>query len=96
MITINDIRKRREEILDLAKKHGAQNVRLFGSVVRGENTDQSDIDFLVKMTCGASLLDRIAFSNKLEDMFHTKIDVVNEKALHYTLKKKILSQGVEL
>ncbi len=96
MVSLNDLRSRREEILSLAEKHGAHNVRVFGSVIRGKNTPDSDIDFLVNMKPDASLLDRIGLINDLEDMFQSKVDVVNEKALHHTVKDIIIKQGVPL
>lgn len=96
MVSLNDLRSKREEILSLAEKHGAHNIRVFGSVIRGENTPDSDIDFLVNMKPDASLLDRIGLINDLEDMFQSKVDVVNEKALHHTVKDIIIKQGVPL
>lgn len=96
MVSMNEILARRQEILSVAEKHGARNVRVFGSVVRGEATEESDLDFLVEMNKQSSLLDRIAIINELQDLLHSKVDVVNEKALHWTLRDRILGEGVPL
>ena len=95
-VTLQDIRARREEILQAAQKHGASNVRLFGSVVRGDAAQDSDVDFLVTMAEGRSLLDRIALIHELEDLFHRSVDVVNERALHRLLRDRVLSEAIPL
>ena len=96
MVSFNDIRARREEVLSLAAKHGAHNVRVFGSVARGDNTPSSDIDLLVNMEPDRSLFDRIELMHDLEDMLHVKVDVVNEKALPSIIRDEVLHQGVAL
>jgi predicted nucleotidyltransferase len=96
MVSFNDIKTRREEILRLADCHGAHNVRIFGSLVRGENTESSDIDLLVTMEPDRSLFDRIELMQDLEDLLHVKVDVVNEKALSPLIRTEVLSEGVTL
>lgn len=96
MVTLRDLQDRRDEILQLADRHGAEQVRVFGSVARGENSENSDIDVLVRMRRGASLLDRIGLMHDLEDLLGSKVDVVNEKALHPMVRDIILSEGVSL
>ena len=96
MIALSDIREKRADILRIAAKHGARKVRVFGSVVRGEADDDSDVDVLVRMEKGRSLLDRIALIHELEDLLHRKVDVVNERALHRLLRDRILAEGVPL
>ena len=95
-MALSDIRQQRIEILRIARKHGAREVRLFGSVVRGGATNDSDVDVLVKMDEGRSLLDRIAMIHELQDLLHCKVDVVNERALHRVLRERVLSEGVPL
>jgi predicted nucleotidyltransferase len=93
---LNDIRARRGEILEVARKHSARDVRVFGSVVRGDNNQASDIDFLIRMEPDRSLLDRIEFMQELEDMLQVKVDVVNEKALHPLIREQVLKEGKPL
>lgn len=96
MTIIDTLRMRRLEVLDIAARHGAKNIRIFGSAVRGEDRPDSDLDLLVEMEEGRSLLDRIAAMQDLEDLLGCKVDVVNERALHWYIKDSILSQAVPL
>ena len=96
MSALNDIRGRRKEILRIAARHGAHNVRLFGSVVRGEAAADSDVDFLVRLDDDRSLIDHIALMQDLEDFFGCKIDVVTEEALHRLVRDHVLAEAVPL
>ena len=96
MISLEDLRGRRVEIRRIARKHGASDLRVFGSLARGEAADGSDLDVLVKMDEDRSLLDRIALIHELEDLLHCRVDVVNEKALHRLLRDRVLAEGVPL
>jgi predicted nucleotidyltransferase len=87
---------RREEILRIAAKHGASNVRVFGSFARGETRATSDLDVLVDMAPGRTLLDLIALSGELESVLGIRIDVVTESALSPYLKARILAEAVAL
>ena len=71
---------KREDILRMAAKHGAYNVRVFGSVVRGEAGPDSDVDVLVEFEPGRSLLDHVGLMQNLEDLLGRKVDVVTEEA----------------
>lgn len=73
------VNQHRPRILALAATHGASNVRVAGSVARGDETDTSDVDFLVEMDAGRSLLDRASLLVALEDLLGCKVDVVNER-----------------
>jgi len=84
---------RREDILRIAAQHGARNVRLFGSVARGEAGDGSDLDFLVEMEPGRSLLDLAALRNDLMDLLGREVDVVTEDSLYWLLRRKILREA---
>lgn len=68
MTIIDTLRGRRQEVLDIAAQHGARNVRVFGSAARGETRPDRDLDILVEMEDGRSLLDRIAIIQDLEDL----------------------------
>jgi len=84
---------RRDDIVRIAREHGAQNVRLFGSAVSGQETPTSDVDLLVEFEPGRSLLDVVAISQDLEDLLGRKVDVVNERSLHWYLRDRILTQA---
>ena len=84
---------KREEVLRIAEKHGARNIRLFGSAARGEARDASDLDFLVEMDPGRSLLDLAALRNELMDLLGREVDVVTEDSLYWLLRRKILREA---
>lgn len=96
MVTRIDILHKRADILRLAQIHGAQNIRLFGSVARGDSTPSSDIDLLVHMASDRSLLDRIALTQELEDLLNCKVDVVNDQALSPSIRNTVLAEAVSL
>ena len=85
---------KREEILRIAAKHGARNVRVFGSVVRGEADEKSDVDFLVEMEPGRSLLDMGGLLMDLQELLGRKVDVVSEKGLRTRIKERVLREAV--
>ncbi|HSA86724.1 MAG TPA: nucleotidyltransferase family protein [Nitrospira sp.] len=87
---------KRAEILRLAQEHGAQNVRIFGSVARGEARPESDIDFLVKMEGGRSLLDLIQLGQDLEALLQRKVDVLTDEGLSPYLEERIHAEAVPL
>ncbi len=76
--------------------NGARNVRLFGSVARGEARPDSDIDVLVAFESGRTRLDRIGMIQDLEDLLGRKVDVVTEKALHRYIRQQVIAQAVPL
>jgi uncharacterized protein len=97
-IQINELLiKKREEILEIAAKHGAFNVRVFGSVARGEADEQSDIDFLVDYS-----LDKVSswfpagLVLELEALLGRKVDVATEKALKERIREQVLQQAISL
>jgi len=85
---------RREQILELAHRHGAHNVRVFGSVARSEADDASDIDFLVDMEPGRSLLDLGGLVMDLEDLLRRPVDVVTTRGLKARIRERVLSEAV--
>ncbi len=90
------IRTKREEILRIAAAHGARRVRLFGSAARGQATDTSDIDLLVDLEPGRSLLDHAAMIVDLERLLGRRVDVVTERGLRPRVRDAILRQAVPL
>jgi predicted nucleotidyltransferase len=91
-----NLQGQRQEILRIAAGHGARNVRLFGSVARGENHENSDVDFLVDMESGRSLLDLIGLGQDLEALLHRKIDVLTDASVHPALRDRILTEAQPL
>lgn len=96
MVTLSDIQAKRAEILKIAEKYGAFDVRVFGSVVRGTAGPGSDLDILVRFSEDCSLLDHIALMQDLETMLDVKVDVVNEKVLHPLIRDRVLNEGISL
>ncbi len=84
---------RREEILRIAAKHGAHNVRVFGSVARGEAGENSDVDLLVELEQGRSLLDQAGLVLDLEELLGRKVDVVTEQGIYWLLRRRILKEA---
>ena len=96
MICKKILKEKRSEILEIAKNHGASNIRIFGSVARDEATANSDIDFLMDIEPGKNLLDRIALIQDLEDLLGCKVDVVKPEFLHESIREKVLQEAISL
>lgn len=90
------LRQKREEILSIARRHGADNVRIFGSVARGEADHESDIDLLVDMEPGRSLLDLGGLWSDLTSLLGTKVDVFTEKSLRKRVRERALKEAIPL
>jgi predicted nucleotidyltransferase/DNA-binding XRE family transcriptional regulator len=90
------LRKHRQNVLDLAAKHHATNVRVFGSVARGDATSVSDIDLLVDMEPGCSLLDQVRLRRALSERLGVEVDVVTSSGLFERDRKTILFGAVPL
>lgn len=90
------LKEKRNQILTIAKRYGAGKVRIFGSIARGEGKQDSDLDMLVELEPGRSLLDIIAIKQDLEDLLDCKVDVVTEAALSPYIRDEVLSQVVSL
>jgi predicted nucleotidyltransferase len=93
---IEELRNRRSEILRLAAIHGASNVRVFGSVARGEADDRSDVDFLVDMGSGRSLLDLGGLLEDLRELLSRPVDIVTERGLKARIRDRVLREAVPL
>jgi predicted nucleotidyltransferase len=92
-LEFEDLERRRERLLALATRHGAVRLRVFGSVARGEATRASDIDFLVEMEPGRSLLDLGALQMDLSDELNRPVDVVSEAGLRPPHRERILAEA---
>jgi len=93
MTTEQLVKRKREEILRVSAQHGARNVRIFGSVARGEADETSDIDFLVEMEPGRSLLDLGGLHADLEALLGRKVDVVTDGGIYWLLRRRILKEA---
>ncbi|MGP8246924.1 MAG: nucleotidyltransferase family protein [Bryobacteraceae bacterium] len=87
---------KREEILRVAAGRGARNVRVFGSVARGDNDERSDIDFLVDLDPGRSLFDLSGLLIDLEAVLSSQVDVVTERGLRSRVRERVLREAVPL
>lgn len=94
--TLATLRHRRDELLAIAHRHGAADVRVFGSVARGQDTGKSDVDFLVRMEAGRSLLDMVALKDSLEQALSRPVDVVSENGIFHYLRGRILGEATPL
>lgn len=88
-----DVERHRHAILDAAARHGARNVRVFGSVARGEDRPDSDIDFLVEMADDRSPLDLVALAQDLETLLRRSVDVLTEQSLAPSLRQRVTADA---
>lgn len=96
-MNISQLRQsKRSQILTIAAQHGAQDVRVVGSVARGDATSKSDIDFLVDMEGGRSLLDLIELGQDLEELLHCKVDMLTDRGLSPYLAQRIHAEAIPL
>jgi len=86
----------REEIMKIASRHGAYNIRVCGSVARGDDTVVSDIDLLVEMERGRSLLDLGAFLMDLQDLLGCHVDILTEQGLKNRIRQRVLKDAIPL
>jgi len=90
------LKAKREEILEVCARYGARQVRVFGSVARGEADEQSDIDFLVELEPGRTLLDLGGLQYDLEQLLGRRVDVVTERGLKPRIRERVLREAVPL
>ncbi|MGE0101219.1 MAG: nucleotidyltransferase family protein [Blastocatellales bacterium] len=90
------LNNKKEAIAGLAKKYGASNIRVFGSVARGDETPASDIDLLVDMDSDSSLFDQIALQEEIEILLGRKIDLVTEDSIYWLIRRRVLKEAIPL
>ena len=88
------VKEKREEILCIAYRHGAREVRVFGSVARGEADRETDIDFLVELEAGRSLLDLAGMQMELEALLGRRVDVVTVRGLKARIRDRVLREAM--
>ncbi len=90
------LRTHREELLTIARRHGVNNIQVVGSVARGEERPDSDVDFLAEFEAGRSLLDEVNLVQELEAYLGRKVDVGDPHCLHWYIRDRILNEAVPL
>ena len=90
------LKEKREAILCICAKHGARNVRVCGSVARGEADEQSDIDLLVEFDRGRSLFDHAALWLELQDFLGCKLDVLSDRGIKPRIRERVLREAIPL
>jgi hypothetical protein len=95
-MTLAEIKTKRTAILTIARRYGARDVRVFGSVARGEADPQSDVDFLVELEPGRSLLDLGGLLMDLQEYLHCKVDVMTPATLKPRVWERALREAMPL
>ena len=96
MTTLDELKRRKDEIQHISAKHEISRLRVFGSVARGEPTDQSDLDLLVDIAPSRDLVDLVSFIQEMQTTLHARVDVVSENGLSPVLRDKILAEAISL
>ncbi len=95
-MTLEELKARREQILAVARRHGAYDLRVFGSVARGEADPGSDVDFLVALEPGRSLLDLGGLLMDLRDVLGCEVDVMTEAGLRPQVRERAVREATPL
>jgi len=90
------LKEKREEILRIAAKHGARNVRVFGSVARDEADERSDLDLLVELEPGRSLMDHAALWLELQEAIGRRVDVVSDRGIKPRIRERVLREAIPI
>ncbi|NJK57457.1 MAG: nucleotidyltransferase family protein [Pleurocapsa sp. SU_5_0] len=91
-----ELKTYRSQIMALAERYHAPNIRVFGSTIRGDDTKESDVDFLIDVSPKQSLLDLIAFTRELRELLGCEVDVAQSTVLHPVIRHEVLSEAVSL
>lgn len=95
-LSLKNIQEKKADIIKLSERYHAKNIRVFGSFARGEQTDNSDVDFLVSFLPNASLFDQAGLIEELSLLLQRKVDVVSERAVNPYLQNIIISEALPL
>ncbi len=96
MVTLNEILEKRDEILEIANRYGAHDVRIFGSVACRETSERSDVDLIVRFDSDRSLLDHGGLIMDLRDLLDTKVDVISEAGMRPRFRNAVLKEAIAL
>lgn len=92
-VLLEDLHRLRDELEAIAARHGAQSLRVFGSVARGQESAESDIDFLVRMERGRTLLDVSRLKQEFERLLSRRVDIVSENGLSPRMKARVIQDA---
>jgi predicted nucleotidyltransferase len=95
-LTLADLRRQRDRILELAHQRGVSNIRVFGSVARGEASLTSDVDLLLDMDPERSILDLGGFAIEVAELLESRVDVVETESLGGRMRERVLEEAVSL
>ena len=95
-ITLEELRRQKDRIVALAERHGAHNVRVFGSLARGQANPESDVDLVVDFERGRSLMDHGELMMDLEEVLGCRVEVVSERGLRDRFRARVLADAVPL
>lgn len=90
------VKNQRTTILETAQAYGAYNVRIFGSVARGDANDESDLDLLVDLEPGRTLFDLGGLLMDLQELLECKVDLVTERGLKHRIRERVLNEAIPL
>jgi len=90
------LQRHRLEIREIVARHGVRNVRIFGSVLHGDDTDESDLDLLVDVPKGTTLLDMVRLQTAIEDIVGVRVDVITALDLPEKLRSRVLAEAKAL
>jgi predicted nucleotidyltransferase len=96
MTTREILLAKRDDILRAAAAHGARNVRVFGSVARGDASESSDLDLLVDLEEGRTLFDHAALLLELRDLLGLEVDVVTARGLRARIRERVMAEAIPL
>jgi predicted nucleotidyltransferase len=96
MLTKEEILRRRDEIIAVADRYGAYDIRLFGSMARGDNIDSSDLDLIVRFQPGRSLLDHGGLVMDLHELLGMRVDVIDDDGMRPRFRLSVLSEAIPL
>jgi uncharacterized protein len=96
MISLADMRRSRDTILAIAGRYGASDVRIIGSVARGDNTEASDVDLVVRFEPDRSLLDHGGLIMDLRELLGARVDVIDEDAMRPRFRRHVMREAVPL
>lgn len=94
--TLESLREKRDEIFAIAERHGVTDIRVFGSVAREEANPESDVDLLINMEPDRSLFDLGGFVYDLSELLRRRVDVLEEPAIHWLIRDRVLTEAVPL
>ena len=96
LLTRQTLREKREAIMEIARRYGASDIRIFGSVARGENTEASDVDIVVRFEPGRTLLDHAGLIGQLEDLLGVKVDVIDADGMRPRFRAVVDKESLPL